>query len=133
CWSKKEDVCRLSMMTVPCPDVGDPDDDPEDKMDAGEPPTDPSTCSSGPQECTTSGGEGQVCFEGGVFELGTDASGFHASPAHAVYVSPFWMDTTEVTVGEYRACVAAGYCYSPVGDPYFQDHSNDDKPMVGLD
>jgi len=34
-------------------------------------------------------------------------------PAHKVWVSEFWMDATEVTVAQYRACVDAGKCSAP--------------------
>jgi formylglycine-generating enzyme required for sulfatase activity len=34
-------------------------------------------------------------------------------PQHTVYVSAFYMDETEVTNGQYRACVEAGGCAEP--------------------
>ena len=37
----------------------------------------------------------------------------HEKPMHKVSVSGFWMDRTEVTVGEYLSCVAAGVCAKP--------------------
>jgi formylglycine-generating enzyme required for sulfatase activity len=33
--------------------------------------------------------------------------------AHQVTLSPFWLDRTEVALGEYRRCVAAGACSHP--------------------
>lgn len=34
-------------------------------------------------------------------------------PAHTVAVDAFWLDRTEVTQGQYKACVAAGACTPP--------------------
>jgi formylglycine-generating enzyme required for sulfatase activity len=31
-------------------------------------------------------------------------------PAHSIHLAPFWLDRTEVTVAQFRRCVAAGAC-----------------------
>ncbi|HOX46191.1 MAG TPA: SUMF1/EgtB/PvdO family nonheme iron enzyme [Myxococcota bacterium] len=41
---------------------------------------------------------------------GDGACGRAEKPAHSVWVSEFWMDTTEVTNAAYLLCVAAGAC-----------------------
>lgn len=46
-------------------------------------------------------------------------------PAHEVFLSDFWMDRTEVTVTQYRRCVAAGQCLEP---PYASGASRFDQP-----
>lgn len=46
-------------------------------------------------------------------------------PAHEVFLSDFWMDRTEVTVAQYRRCVAAGQCLEP---PYASGASRFDEP-----
>ena len=33
------------------------------------------------------------------------------APVHAVTLSPYFIDTYEVTFGDYRRCIAAGYCF----------------------
>ena len=49
---------------------------------------------------------------GGNFMLGSSESG-NASPQHLITVAPFEIDTTEVTVGGFRACVTTGKCTPP--------------------
>ncbi|NMB61793.1 MAG: SUMF1/EgtB/PvdO family nonheme iron enzyme [Chloroflexi bacterium] len=36
-----------------------------------------------------------------------------SEPAHVVYLDAFWIDQTEVTIGQYQQCVAAGVCLEP--------------------
>jgi sulfatase modifying factor 1 len=45
---------------------------------------------------------GMTRIPGGLFSMGSTKSG-NESPVHDVFVSPFWMDTTEVTQGDYEA------------------------------
>jgi sulfatase modifying factor 1 len=47
---------------------------------------------------------------GGRFEMGRDRGLPAEGPGHAVTLSRFCLDRTEVSVGQYRACVAAGGC-----------------------
>lgn len=46
-------------------------------------------------------------------------------PAHEVFLSDFWMDRTEVTVAQYRRCVASGQCLEP---PYGAGAARFDQP-----
>ncbi len=48
---------------------------------------------------------------GGTFTMGADGVGeADEQPSHAVSVTGFWLDRTEVTNGAYLACVEAGKC-----------------------
>ncbi len=62
------------------------------------------------------GGEGGgiefVRIEGGTFQMGGDGE-YDGRPIHAVTLASFEMSKTEVTVGQYRACVSAGACTEP--------------------
>ncbi|MBN1486378.1 MAG: SUMF1/EgtB/PvdO family nonheme iron enzyme [Anaerolineae bacterium] len=54
---------------------------------------------------------------GGVFLMGSpeddpDDRG-DEQPQHEVMLSPFWMDETEVTIDQYKLCVADGVCEEP--------------------
>ncbi|MBK9263833.1 MAG: SUMF1/EgtB/PvdO family nonheme iron enzyme [Polyangiaceae bacterium] len=46
-------------------------------------------------------------------------------PPHEVYLSDVWIDRTEVTVAQYRRCVAAGQCLEP---PYASGAARFDQP-----
>ncbi len=50
-----------------------------------------------------------VRLAGGTFIMGDAVQG----PPHPVTLKPFWLDTTEVTVAAYKACVDAGSCSKP--------------------
>jgi formylglycine-generating enzyme required for sulfatase activity len=39
----------------------------------------------------------------------------HEQPAHTVELDGFWIDRSEVTVGQYQRCVEAGVCEKPAG------------------
>jgi formylglycine-generating enzyme required for sulfatase activity len=54
--------------------------------------------------------DGMVRIPGGTFEMGSTASGDHASPVHTVTVADFEIDATEVTVEAYARCQRAGAC-----------------------
>ncbi|MGA9117275.1 MAG: SUMF1/EgtB/PvdO family nonheme iron enzyme, partial [Bacteroidota bacterium] len=49
--------------------------------------------------------EGMVYVEGGWFAMGTNNGGPREKPVHRVYVSSFYMDRYEVTVGEFKRFV----------------------------
>lgn len=59
-------------------------------------------------------------------------------PAHAVSLSAFVIDQTEVTVGQYWACVEAGDCEPPdnarsqTDSHYFNDPAFDNHPIVNV-
>lgn len=59
--------------------------------------------------------DGMVFVTGGRFKMGSDGpkAAPNEKPAHAAEVDSFWIDRTEVTVGAYRACVAAHACEAP--------------------
>lgn len=51
--------------------------------------------------CEADGAE-MVLIDGGVFTQGTNSGPTDSSPEHLAFVSPFYMDTTEVTLARYR-------------------------------
>lgn len=54
--------------------------------------------------------EGMTRIPGGTFSMGTDDAFPYEAPMHQVTVKPYWMDVTEVTVGQFDAFVkATGY------------------------
>jgi len=59
--------------------------------------------------------DGMLRLPGGRFMLGSSSPRAPANerPARTNSVSTFWIDRTEVTVGAYRACVAASACARP--------------------
>ena len=59
-----------------------------------------------------------VQIPGGSFEMGSmdSSSNWEERPVHTVTLSPFWMADTEVTVGQWGECVAAGQCAWPDTD-----------------
>lgn len=60
------------------------------------------------------------------------------TPAHVVRLSPFEIDRTEVTVGQYWQCVEAAVCASPTGDAsqtephYLNDPAFDNYPVIHI-
>jgi len=126
CGPRGGDAC---LFPIPCPpDLVPPD---AGRPDAGS----PEMCVMH-DGCSLPGGPEQVCVPGGIFEQGSDEPGHEdAAPARRVYVSPFWMDRTEVTLARFRACVEAGYCnFIGTGVPldYIRDRANDPKPLYNL-
>ncbi len=61
--------------------------------------------------------EGMVCIPAGPAVIGSDAHGLAERPRHEVTLSTFFIDTHEVTNGEYRDCVEAGGCPAREGVP----------------
>jgi formylglycine-generating enzyme required for sulfatase activity len=51
-----------------------------------------------------------VRIEGGPFEMGSTSGREDEKPVHTVQVPTFSMSKTEVTMAQYRGCVAAGVC-----------------------
>ncbi len=57
---------------------------------------------------------GMLRVPGGTFRMGADLGGEpDEHPAHDVHVGSFFLDVTEVTNGEYQACVRANACRAP--------------------
>ena len=54
-----------------------------------------------------------VRIEGGTFAMGSTDGLWNEKPAHTVRVPTFELAKTAVTVGQYRACVAASACTEP--------------------
>jgi formylglycine-generating enzyme required for sulfatase activity len=75
----------------------------------------------------TQAGVAMLLVAGGPFTMGSDAS-ITEQPVHAITLSPFYIDTTEVTNAAWAACVAAGGCQLP-GSTDGYDH----KPYYGLE
>lgn len=59
-------------------------------------------------------------------------------PDHAVSLSGFWLDQTEVTNGQYRLCLDAGVCQLPLElnsftrEEYFDSSEFDDYPVINI-
>ncbi len=83
-------------------------------------------------------GMAQVYIPGGKFQMG----GFDGDaqpdehPAHAVSLSPYWIDKVEVTNGMYQLCVTSGACQLPrqlksaTNENYFANKDFADFPVV---
>ena len=66
----------------------------------------------------------------GEFLMGDDASAFAPEkPAHIVYLDEYWIDRTEVTNAQYRACVEAETCPEPKLWSN-EDLNGDDQPVL---
>lgn len=51
-----------------------------------------------------------VFIPAGNFEMGIEGANEDESPVHTVYLDAFYIDIYEVTIAEYKVCVAAGFC-----------------------
>lgn len=71
-----------------------------------------------------------ACVAGGPFVRGTDDGDANARPSATIHLQTFYMDLFEVTIAEYKACVAAGDC--PKGGPFYPDFSRKHQPIVGV-
>jgi sulfatase modifying factor 1 len=58
---------------------------------------------------------GMAAIPGGKFKMGCHEGQGNEKPVHDVALSPYCLGVTEVTVGEYAACVRAGRC-TPIGE-----------------
>jgi formylglycine-generating enzyme required for sulfatase activity len=74
-----------------------------------------------------SGHKWMVLVPAGTFAMGSNDSEAHADekPVHQVRVNAFWMDTTEVTVAAYAACVRAGSCAAAKSDEFCNGNKRD--------
>jgi formylglycine-generating enzyme required for sulfatase activity len=62
--------------------------------------------------------DGMLRIPGGEFVMGYEgplAAEPNEKPAHAVKIAPFWIDRTEVTVEDMRACIDRGSCTARLG------------------
>jgi formylglycine-generating enzyme required for sulfatase activity len=55
----------------------------------------------------------QMYVPAGNFTMGWEGGKLDEQPEHKVYLDAFWIDQTEITVGQYRMCVDAGVCGHP--------------------
>jgi formylglycine-generating enzyme len=74
--------------------------------------------------------EGMACIPGGPFLRGTDDKDKNARPSATVWVQTFYMDLNEVTVAEYKACVADKKC--PKSGPRYGDFDRPRQPINGI-
>ena len=58
-----------------------------------------------------------VSLSAGAYTMGRDGGDDDEAPAHQVTLPGFEINRTEVTVGQYRRCEAAGKCVTPGTDP----------------
>ncbi len=63
----------------------------------------------------------------GTFTMGWDEGKPNEQPEHKVYLDAFWIDQTEVTVGEYHKCVDAGVCSHPQQAVHVQRDSSETR------
>ena len=60
-------------------------------------------------------------------------------PVHTVYVNEFYIDRTEVTNAQYRACVNAGVCEPPLSESsvsredYYTNYLYNNYPVINVD
>lgn len=71
-----------------------------------------------------------VALDGGSFEMGWKNGEPDEFPQHKVVLSPYLMDTHEVTIGNFQRCVDARVCKAiePLGTP----EVTPDHPVVGV-
>lgn len=94
-------------------------------------PTTPPTPTPAPIVADT--GARMLYVSGGMFRMGDEEGERDERPSHIIILSPFFIDETEVTNGQYELCVAADVCRAPArsnptthpayyGDPAFADY-----------
>jgi formylglycine-generating enzyme required for sulfatase activity len=73
--------------------------------------------------------EGSVLVVGGEFQVGKDreTTAHDESPRFTTRLASFCMDATEVTLGAFRRCVAAGACTPPRADRRMCNMRRDDR------
>ncbi|MGC9027885.1 MAG: SUMF1/EgtB/PvdO family nonheme iron enzyme, partial [bacterium] len=81
---------------------------------------------------TVSSLAGMVQVPAGNFTMGCDGESCPpgSTPAHAVYLDSFYIDTNDVTVAQYNQCVNAGVCAKPMD--YGSAFNTDNNPVVGV-
>lgn len=70
-----------------------------------------------------------VKIPGGRFRMGTKDTYENERPIHTVKLAAFELDRTEVSVGAYRACVAAGACSEEVKTPYHDGKAQEGEAL----
>ena len=77
----------------------------------------------------TDGAE-MVYIPAGEFIMGSDEGDSDERPVHTVYLDAFYIDTTEMTNSQYRKCVEAGACDTPVKTTYYDNADYAQHPVV---
>ena len=73
-----------------------------------------------------------IALEGGVFQMGDDER-FGGQPIQEVSVPSFQMSRTEVTIGQYRACVHLSGCPAPTNSEWTDEPTdNEHHPIAYL-
>ncbi|MCB0006325.1 MAG: SUMF1/EgtB/PvdO family nonheme iron enzyme [Anaerolineales bacterium] len=81
-------------------------------------------------------GSRMLYVPGGVFRMGNDEGENNERPSHLAVLEAYYIDETEVTNGEYKACVSDGACvepdrltasYHPV---YYSSSEYDNYPVI---
>jgi formylglycine-generating enzyme required for sulfatase activity/thiol-disulfide isomerase/thioredoxin len=98
----------------------------------------PSFVAGDPEAATLTRGKAGiewVRIPGGSFEMGSTDGESYEKPVHTVRIRTFDLMKTEVTVGQYRACVRAGACTEPdVGfDCNYEESGREDHPVNCVD
>lgn len=97
-----------------------------------------------PERVVDAHGVTMVLIPDGEFIMGSEEGFPDEAPTHKVYLDSFYIDLTEVTNSQYRACVEAGVCQPPrrtdccTEDPnqyiawpsYFDNLEFDDYPVI---
>ncbi len=97
-------------------------------------PTDPPTPT--PEPIIADTGARMLYVPGGLFRMGDEDGERDERPSHIVNLSPFFIDETEVTNGQYELCVNAGVCRAPsranptTHEAYYGSPSYSDYPVV---
>jgi len=73
---------------------------------------------------------GMVYVPAGAFTMGSDKGNSDERPVHTVYLDAFYIDKTEVTNAQYRKCVEAGGCDTPVKTTYYDNADYTQHPVV---
>ena len=79
---------------------------------------------------TPSAPPGMVYVPAGEFIMGSDEGDSDEQPLHTVYLDAFYADKTEVTNAQYRKCVEAGGCDTPVKTTYYDNADYTQHPVV---
>lgn len=96
--------------------VGKPSSCPGDLVVSGDScacPAGKALTSGSESSCRIKTPDGMVLVPAGSFRMGSESGEDDEKPVHEVYVSGFFIDTYEVTVSQYEACVRAGGCSMP--------------------
>ncbi|NOT05935.1 MAG: SUMF1/EgtB/PvdO family nonheme iron enzyme [Anaerolineales bacterium] len=79
-----------------------------------------------------------VYVPAGEFTMGSDTGSSDEQPIHTVYLDAFWIDQTEVTNKQYKACVDAGTCEPPSSESsythpnYYGNPEFDNFPVINV-